>query len=359
MNKKIPSLDGLRGFAALLVILSHTSLNKMYFFPHLDFSGFGKFGVFLFFLLSAFLLTYPFLKPEKKLFSKAAMIRYWQRRTLRIYPLYITYLLAALVSTFLLDRMANIQGVGIPFPLTTTEFLKHITLLEGKSITWSIAVEFKFYFFLPLIAWGMKISRKIHPYYPYILLLSLIILSQLISPQGSSSTNDIRLLPYTPIFITGMILAQLQTDIDAAGGIKNSLQTTVKYITALCIISILYQTPAIYSLLNENVPSDFFHKRFIQFSILWGFVLFSIINSNGILKSIFSSHILRFFGAISFSLYLFHPVLISVVNKIKADSPFDAWIVLGTTSLLACMSYYYFEKPISKIDFFKKQTCQT
>ena len=50
------ALDGLRGVAVLLVILSHASLHKVYLFPGLDFSGMGKPGVFLFFVLSAYLL---------------------------------------------------------------------------------------------------------------------------------------------------------------------------------------------------------------------------------------------------------------------------------------------------------------
>ena len=52
-NKKdhFKALDGLRGLAVLLVVLSHASLHNVYLFPGLDFSGMGKPGVFLFFVL--------------------------------------------------------------------------------------------------------------------------------------------------------------------------------------------------------------------------------------------------------------------------------------------------------------------
>ena len=60
----IKSLDGLRGFAVLLVLLSHMSLVGINLVPGLDFAGIGKAGVYLFFVLSAFLLTWQSLEAE-------------------------------------------------------------------------------------------------------------------------------------------------------------------------------------------------------------------------------------------------------------------------------------------------------
>ena len=52
-----PSLDGVRGIAILFVLLSHLSNEGYRIF---NFSGKGVYGVYLFFVLSAFLLSYPF-----------------------------------------------------------------------------------------------------------------------------------------------------------------------------------------------------------------------------------------------------------------------------------------------------------
>lgn len=51
-GSKLAALDGLRGFAALVVVLSHSSNAGMFLLPNLDARGLGKSGVFLFFLLS-------------------------------------------------------------------------------------------------------------------------------------------------------------------------------------------------------------------------------------------------------------------------------------------------------------------
>src|SRR5262245_2640690 len=85
---QMDSLDGLRGFAALIVVFSHTSNKGWFLAPFLDLRGIGKSGVILFFLLSSFLLTLPLLRNGKEVLSRPVMSHYWQRRFFRIYPLY-------------------------------------------------------------------------------------------------------------------------------------------------------------------------------------------------------------------------------------------------------------------------------
>jgi peptidoglycan/LPS O-acetylase OafA/YrhL len=41
---QLDALDGLRGFAALMVIFSHTSNSSMFFIPYLNTRGIGKSG---------------------------------------------------------------------------------------------------------------------------------------------------------------------------------------------------------------------------------------------------------------------------------------------------------------------------
>ncbi|WP_397535366.1 acyltransferase family protein [Roseateles sp.] len=55
------ALEGLRGMAALMVIASHASGLGLDLIPGLSLTGIGKQGVYLFFALSAFLLTWQWL----------------------------------------------------------------------------------------------------------------------------------------------------------------------------------------------------------------------------------------------------------------------------------------------------------
>ena len=132
----IRALDGLRGLAVLLVLLSHMSLHGINLIATLDFSGIGKAGVYLFFALSAFLLTWQALQLEHKAIRSS---RYWLgyavRRVVRIYPL---YLVALIISLALFASGQNIN----PKITSLGQLLKHLALLDGQHIFWAIPVEF-------------------------------------------------------------------------------------------------------------------------------------------------------------------------------------------------------------------------
>lgn len=83
------ALDGLRGVAVLFVVFSHAANVNIYFHEWINFQKVGKIGVYLFFVLSAYLLD---RQIALSLINKRSSIKYWTnyflRRFLRIYPLY-------------------------------------------------------------------------------------------------------------------------------------------------------------------------------------------------------------------------------------------------------------------------------
>lgn len=263
---QIDSIDGLRGFAALIVILSHTSNSDMFFLPYLDFSGAGKSGVFLFFLLSSFLLTVPLLNKGRDIFTFKVMSNYWQRRFFRIFPLYSLYLLLAVISTWLISVFFNIKNFGVPFALDWYGFLSHLLLLEGKGLTWSIAVEFKFYFILPVLVFAIVLVSSSGKLITVFFLFILLGLSQVLLPQSLSVQNDIRLLPYMPIFIIGVLLAFLQHSLNKKAGENFEIY---KYLGYLGVLGIIAMLPSVASIFAGQLPNDVFHKQFIAYALFW------------------------------------------------------------------------------------------
>ncbi|WP_289032202.1 acyltransferase [uncultured Paraglaciecola sp.] len=345
---QMDSLDGLRGFAALIVVFSHTSNQGAFFLPLLDLSGVGKSGVYLFFLLSSFLLTLPLLRKGKEIFTFPVMSHYWQRRFFRIYPLYTLYLLLGVVSTWFLVTFIGKSGRGIPFELTWFEFLKHLALLEGKGVTWSIAVEFKFYFILPILILVIVYIRQLGTAATVSLFTFLMIASQIISPQSESLTNDARLLPYMPVFIIGIFIAVLHEHINKNKP-NHKVMMTLKWLGFIGVIGVIIMTPVIYSkITGVSVPKNFFHKQFIAYSIFWSFIILSAVNIDGIIQKLFSIKILRFYGTLSFSLYLFHPVYISLLMRLNLNSYLAAWLVLVSSTITAYLTFVILEKPISR-----------
>jgi peptidoglycan/LPS O-acetylase OafA/YrhL len=340
---QVDSLDGLRGFAALFVILSHTSNIGWFFIPGLDLSGSGKSGVFLFFVLSAYLLTIPLLKKGSNIFTFSYISYYLQRRVLRIVPLYFSYLLLALISTFAIDYLFGTKLWAIPFRLDLYEFFQHLLLLQGKSVTWSIAVEFKFYFVLPLIAiFSSLLFEKSHALV-FAFLIMAIAYFWIAFPSSKFSAEDVRLGPFLPVFLLGVLAAVIQVTFERANSDIRRYDLAFNILCYIAFSILMLLTPALYSNVVEPVDRSYFSKDRIIFGVLWTVVLLTLVNGSSIIGKFFSTKPMRYLGTISFGCYLIHPPIIFLIRHFGLDSPLSAWFVLGATLLLSHVSYQYFE----------------
>jgi len=94
MQKYIPSLDGLRAFSVILVIVSHSVLNRpSSFICRLSLGGFG---VTIFFIISGFLITTLLIK-EKMAKGRISLKDFYIRRAFRILPVVYLYLAVLLI----------------------------------------------------------------------------------------------------------------------------------------------------------------------------------------------------------------------------------------------------------------------
>lgn len=160
----IQSLDGIRGFACLIVVFYHchslvgnyfVSLEKGGWWQHLVWQTLeiGYSGVDLFFVLSGFCLALPFLKkPYRKLDWKI----YAQKRAKRILPPYWIVMLIFgfwvwAVNFFKIQPYYDLKT----FPWTETPR----SLMEGATLFshiivwsfWTLPIEWRWYFVLPLV----------------------------------------------------------------------------------------------------------------------------------------------------------------------------------------------------------------
>ena len=160
-SKYIPALDGVRFLAVALVIVhhltrgSHTSL-----FLHLIGMQAGNgIGPTLFFVLSGVLLTTVILDTRG---TEYRYRNFLTRRALRIFPLYLAYLGAAIAATFLLTGR-HIQNIWVFALFLQNTFLKAAG--ETGSVMpmfhlWTLAVQDQFYILWPLLLWKCDSVRK-------------------------------------------------------------------------------------------------------------------------------------------------------------------------------------------------------
>jgi peptidoglycan/LPS O-acetylase OafA/YrhL len=144
-----PSLNGIRGIAILIVVLSHLRLSNNFYYG-LIFNG--PVGVLIFFVLSGFLITALCLK-EKVQTKDISLKSFYTRRALRILPVAYLYLFAILVLNliFKLD-VSYISLLGAAFFLMDfSSFFRKYYFSWYTGHYWSLAVEEQFYLFMPLV----------------------------------------------------------------------------------------------------------------------------------------------------------------------------------------------------------------
>ncbi|GAC1441997.1 MAG: acyltransferase [Solirubrobacteraceae bacterium] len=149
-NPRFPLVEGMRGIAILMVLVSHT-LGATGATTHASWGWLGTylyFGVILFFAISGFLLYRPYAVAHAGGRPAPQLRAYARRRLLRILPAYW-------VALTLLALWPGIDG-----PLSSKWWIyfgfmqvySGATLAGGLSAAWSLCVEMTFYLLLPLLA---------------------------------------------------------------------------------------------------------------------------------------------------------------------------------------------------------------
>jgi peptidoglycan/LPS O-acetylase OafA/YrhL len=149
-HPRFPVLDSLRALAALGVLTTHTAFQTGDYVRH---GIWGSMlarldvGVAVFFVLSGFLLSRPYLARARDRRPHPSTGRYLVKRLLRVYPVYVVTVVLAL--TLLPDQEAG------PLQWVRTLLLADVfttgVLPVGLSQMWSLSVEATFYLLLPLL----------------------------------------------------------------------------------------------------------------------------------------------------------------------------------------------------------------
>lgn len=148
---RLPAADGLRGAAALLIVVYHTSFTAgTTVGPGLIPAVIARLDVCVpvFFGLSGFLLFEPYVVRIVHDRPLAPMATFWRRRAVRIFPAYWT----ALAIQLAIGAIAVSGFVGLLLSVTLTHAYAGIYVLSGISQAWSVSTEIGYYLLLPLFA---------------------------------------------------------------------------------------------------------------------------------------------------------------------------------------------------------------
>ncbi len=338
------ALDGLRGLAVLFVLLSHSGNAGFFFHRFLDFSGSGKIGVYLFFVLSAYLLDRQIaiaLMSNKS--SKKYWLNYLLRRFLRIYPLFFIALLVHGLMTL----------TGYPTVIRTfMDLFLHMTMFIGKSIFWSIPVEFKYYFISPLI---MVLCQRWFNWELKPVMISLLVLSFIaVFAQYHWPMSIVSTFRHFPIFLIGTLISIYEL-LNQKSLVERTKPSHFDRAGIVGLILIILSVPYYFKGIS-NSPVNFQDSiYYFPYAFLWGIILIAAKYGKGIIKWVLELKLFRFIGTISFSMYLFHMPVLILMLKLDLNIPdfLKVYVFFLLSIMISTMTYLAIERPLSKIRIYK------
>ena len=165
---RLKYLDGVRGLAAMFVVLHHVhqELTWREDLPRgiviaTRWLTLGHYAVAVFIVLSGYSLMLPVVRsPQRQL--KGGFRKYMVRRSRRILPPYFAVLAFALALIAVVPPMRRVTGFSwnLAVPVTPGAVVSHLLLIENLNLAWavkinppmwSVATEWQIYFMFPLL----------------------------------------------------------------------------------------------------------------------------------------------------------------------------------------------------------------
>jgi peptidoglycan/LPS O-acetylase OafA/YrhL len=332
-----PELDGIRGVAILLVILVHLR----------DWPRGGFLGVDVFFTLSGFLIT-TLLLEEWAARDAISLRHFYARRALRLFPavlvLLCVYGVLALAAggPYLGTRLSGVgygavylsnwpQAFGLPFPEQEIGFL------------WTLAIEEQFYLLWPgLLLLGLSVAR-LSPRRRILAIASLVVAIWVWRAVLAAGVEGRRIYFGTDTRLDQLLLGATV----AAWFVQRPAAATGSWV-------LRYAGWAGVAFLAWRLFDSIYFRAWYPTLGLAGIGVAAaavigcvVTGSSPTLGWILSRRLLRWVGALSYSLYLWHVLAIKAVDHsfLAGTGPPRVLACLLLSFLLAAASYWFVEQP--------------
>ncbi len=353
----VPSLDGVRAIAVLVVVFFHATL----VFPQFRYYFQGGFlGVDIFFVLSGFLITSILLKEFDQT-ENISLKNFYARRFLRLTPAYWFHLLIIFIFAYQIfpkievDKLFD-NNTFVYSLLYLTNWQRALGSPDAAGLlghTWSLAIEEQFYLFwsLALLLMLRKMSRKTVA----ITTFSLILLTLIFRAWRYTNSESYNFL-YNSFDsrMDALLIGCLFSQIVAWRLIPQKFYES-QWFDLLSLIA-LFITVAIFFNVYDSYKTPFLYQGGLTiFAFAVGVLIVWIVTHktnklNGLLQ--FSP--LIWLGKTSYGIYLWHSAAIAFANEFDWSPIVKLLIALTLTLAITAFSYYAIELPfLRRKEFFK------
>lgn len=345
----LPVLDGLRGFAVLVVMIYHLE----YLFPSLNMFVRGGFlGVDIFFVLSGFLITSILIK-EQSLFGQINLKNFFLRRIFRLVPAFWAFLfILYFFGNFLLpSAQAGViydnNNFGFSFLYLMNWHRAYGDGITGNlNHTWSLAIEEQFYIVWSLILFALFAAKKSRVRIAGFTVATVLVL---ISWRLFRALNgeEIHVLYYsTETRIDALLIGCVGAMVYGWKLIPQSFYKSRKFrITAFWAFIAAFMI--LFAVSHED--ASLFYGLLSAFSVSVSIIIIWLITNEGLLKRILEVSVLRWVGKISYALYLWHYLCYEFAKKSFDSIPLEMVFGISLAVSISIASYILIEKPFLKL----------
>ncbi len=326
-------MEGLRGFAVLLVFFVHyhalfsdlaPSGSLTFKISHF-LSNIGHSGVDLFFVLSGYLIYGTVIS------KRTDYARFMKRRVQRIYPTFLCVFAIYLALSILFPSENKIpKGLSQAVIYLTQNILLLPGLFDIRpiiTVAWSLSYELFFYLLIPLLVAGLSMRT-----WPSVR-RSIFFLT-----AGAVLTVVCWMTPFSHIrlimFVSGILLYEAIHCFND----RQPMSSRTEILIMFCFIATFPALNLLWSpeLLKTWAGSGRYWSIARQLLLFSSFfiVVYACFTSRGLMKTVFSWTPLRWLGNMSYSYYLFHGLALKGLQMVlgkfvpATDAPALFWVTL-------------------------------
>jgi peptidoglycan/LPS O-acetylase OafA/YrhL len=343
---RVEPLDGLRTIAIAVVVLYHAHVPS--------FTG-GFIGVCAFFVLSGYLITSILLRERTKT-GHIDLRRFWLRRVLRLYPVLLAVVIAAVCLWFMVSNYegANVEAwtaaiLALTYTSNIARWLFHKSI-GVLSQTWSLGMEEQFYLVWPPIL-VLLLRGRARRFVVVAVLGALVVASSvatwmLYAPRSGTSTPDIYFSPISSVapLLTGCLLAIAFRSEAVRNVFRSRLGTIATWAGVVALVSI---EVSVVKGWQENVAT--FGLTLPLTGIASALLIAGVVSRSSVVARFLSFSPIAWFGRnASYSLYIWHVLVFALVLPL-VPGLVGKFAAIAASCVVAVASHFAIEKPFAKL----------
>ena len=350
----VTSLDGLRGAAVLLVLVSHfgilapLGLTGITLVDHF-FRG-GYLGVDIFFVLSGFLIT-SLLLNEHEAHSKIYLLRFYGRRFLRLLPALTILLFLYSIVTVLEGKAFSSISLGIwasLFYYLNWQYVFSFPRSFGDlGYLWSLSIEEQFYIVWPaVLILLLKITKRAILHISFIAVLIALVFWHrhvLWTTPGDLPYEQVTVFVRTDARIDSLLVGCITAFVYRHRLISIRLSQFLAVLGLLVLV--------MYLELSKPYTGYMFSGGFTVVAVSVACLILGLTINTFPLTRLFQGRLIVLIGKTSYGIYLWHFPIFTFVNRhmTNVNEIYKVITALFFTALFTTASWILIETPALRL----------